>query len=211
MFEGERVVASRNKLLGTYVLEGVPPGPAGQALDTALALDEDGILTVNARVAKEVTQRVAPRVVQGVAQRVALGVAQGVAQRVTQKVAPRVVQGVAQKVAQGVAPRLAQVVDQRVPQGVAQRVSQGVAQGLASEEPWKGCSMKVQERRVAEVVAHLEDAEKFKDQDQQELERLRAFGCFEEYVWSILTDEKARRGQWGKMGTRRAMWHSKAY
>lgn len=48
--QGEREIASENRLLGSMVLEGIPPAPRGVAqVDVTFDIDENGVLDVTAR------------------------------------------------------------------------------------------------------------------------------------------------------------------
>lgn len=76
---------------------------------------------------------------------------------------------------------------------------------LASAEQWKGCTFQLQESKVSDVVAHLEDAERYKEEDERELRRLVALADLKKYVWRILDDEKVSRGQWDKMSDSKAL------
>ncbi|KAJ1519771.1 hypothetical protein ONE63_005027 [Megalurothrips usitatus] len=50
VYQGERALVKKNKLIGTFLLKDLPASPAGLGLMTMLAIDEDGILAVEARV-----------------------------------------------------------------------------------------------------------------------------------------------------------------
>lgn len=50
MFQGERAVAAHNKFIGKFMLDGLPPAPAGLKVVCALSIDEDGILSVQAKL-----------------------------------------------------------------------------------------------------------------------------------------------------------------
>lgn len=50
VFQGERPLTKKNKFIGTFLLENVPPSRAGMPLEMVLAIDEDGILAVEAKV-----------------------------------------------------------------------------------------------------------------------------------------------------------------
>ncbi|HYD17859.1 MAG TPA: molecular chaperone DnaK [Patescibacteria group bacterium] len=53
VYQGERDVASQNKLLGNFTLDGLPPGKAGTVeVELTLAIDADGVLNVEAKNAK---------------------------------------------------------------------------------------------------------------------------------------------------------------
>lgn len=58
MYQGERLVADRNKFIGKFVVEHIPPAPAGLKLAVALALDDDGILSVQAKLAGSIQWQV---------------------------------------------------------------------------------------------------------------------------------------------------------
>ncbi|KAE9551326.1 hypothetical protein FO519_005477 [Halicephalobus sp. NKZ332] len=50
VYEGERLLADRNRKLGEVYLEGLPPGPAGEVhIDVTFEFDQNGILTVHAK------------------------------------------------------------------------------------------------------------------------------------------------------------------
>jgi len=50
VYEGERPLARDNNLLGSYVIDDIPPGPRGAIkFDTTFSIDADGILTVASR------------------------------------------------------------------------------------------------------------------------------------------------------------------
>jgi molecular chaperone DnaK (HSP70) len=51
IYEGEDKIASRNNLLGEFVLEGIPSAPNGkEPLDVTIDVDAEGILHVTAKV-----------------------------------------------------------------------------------------------------------------------------------------------------------------
>ena len=48
-YSGERTMTKDNKILGSFLLEGIPPGPRGQEkFDVTFDINSDGILTVTA-------------------------------------------------------------------------------------------------------------------------------------------------------------------
>ena len=50
IYQGERPVASQNKLLGEFTLDGIPPAPAGTPqIEVKLDIDADGVLNVSAK------------------------------------------------------------------------------------------------------------------------------------------------------------------
>lgn len=50
IYEGERVMAIDNHLLGSFVIDEIPPGPRGSNIENLYQIDADGILTVSAVV-----------------------------------------------------------------------------------------------------------------------------------------------------------------
>ena len=53
VYEGERPFVRDNNLLGSYVIDRIPPGPRGTVkFDTTFSIDADGILTVSSRERK---------------------------------------------------------------------------------------------------------------------------------------------------------------
>lgn len=50
IFEGERLMASKNRLLGTLELRGIPPAPTGvPQIDVIFEMDKQAVLTIVAR------------------------------------------------------------------------------------------------------------------------------------------------------------------
>ena len=62
VYQGEARKVKDNLLLGSFSVEGIPPGPAGQEIDIRLTYDLNGILEVEATVVK--TQKKANLVIQ---------------------------------------------------------------------------------------------------------------------------------------------------
>lgn len=60
VYEGERPLVRDNNLLGSYVIDNIPPGPRGAVkFDTSFSIDADGILTVTSRERRTgVSQRI---------------------------------------------------------------------------------------------------------------------------------------------------------
>ena len=49
VFQGEREIAEENELLGAFMLQGIPPAPAGMPqIEVAFSIDENGIVNVSA-------------------------------------------------------------------------------------------------------------------------------------------------------------------
>ncbi|MFB6163283.1 MAG: molecular chaperone DnaK [Halococcoides sp.] len=49
VFQGEREIADENELLGAFMLQGIPPAPAGTPqIEVTFSIDEDGIVNVSA-------------------------------------------------------------------------------------------------------------------------------------------------------------------
>ncbi|AWB26711.1 molecular chaperone DnaK [Halococcoides cellulosivorans] len=50
VFQGEREIAEENELLGAFMLQGIPPAPAGTPqIEVTFSIDEDGIVNVSAK------------------------------------------------------------------------------------------------------------------------------------------------------------------
>lgn len=94
VYQGERRVAARNRFVGQFVLEDLPDGPAGRPLDLALSIDEDGILTVEAK--------------------------------------------------------------------------------LRSARNWEGCTLRLEDVAAVDVITNVEDADRYREEDDRELQRLQA-------------------------------------
>ena len=49
VYQGERDIATGNKLLGEFNLEGIPPAPRGLQIEVSFDIDANGILHVGAK------------------------------------------------------------------------------------------------------------------------------------------------------------------
>lgn len=115
VYQGERVVANRNKSIGGFTLNGLPRGPPGRKVDFELSIDEDGVLSARAK--------------------------------------------------------------------------------LQCQKEWKSCTLRVESLSTADIISNVEDAERFRYEDQLELERLSALHDLIEFVTNNETNIPAEVSQ----------------
>ncbi|KAJ1519753.1 hypothetical protein ONE63_005009 [Megalurothrips usitatus] len=116
VFQGERPLTKKNKFIGTFLLENVPPSRAGMPLEMVLAIDEDGILAVEAKV--------------------------------------------------------------------------------WPSKNCQSCSLQLTDRKTTEIISNLEDAERYMEEDQREVARLKKRSDLETYIENCRDHADGQVGWW---------------